>query len=89
MNYDYQLIQTVGLDTAEELMLLSGKILGKQPTNDAVERAKQAGLNPEQINHIRNSSGARRVNMMNQLLRDKADNYGLHISENENILFHP
>ena len=87
MNYDYQLIQTVGLDTAEELMFAQQEAqmdLSEAATNDAVERAKQAGLNPEQINHIRNSSGARRVNMMNQLLRDKADNYGLHISENEN-----
>ena len=72
MNYDYQLIQTVGLDTAEELMFAQQEAqmdLSEAATNDAVERAKQAGLNPEQINHIRNSSGARRVNMMNQLLK--------------------
>ena len=56
--------------------------LSEAATNDAGERAKQTGLNPEQIGDIRNSSGARRQ-YDESAFEDKADNYGLHISENE------
>ena len=86
-NYDYLLIQRVGLDNAEELLFGQQEAqmgMGEAATNDAVESATQAGLSQDQIDHIRNSSGARRVNLMNQLLRDKADALPLHISENQN-----